>query len=110
MVVALVYGYITKSLPGVEVTLLDESIIRCVRRVCCFHHQEDAENKTRKAREKFIETWVLSLSDQQLITGLAFLVASFAKCDLSLYSFTVSTSVSWFTCIVHLSTLSVLRR
>jgi hypothetical protein len=111
VIIALVYGYFTCSLPGVQLTLLDKSIISGAKQLLRLQNEESADsNKIRKAREKFIETWVLSMSNQQLITGLAFLVASFAKCDLSLYSFLVSTSISWFTCIVHLSTLSVLHR
>ena len=73
----------------------------------------DSEQKRRRARErrgKRLEKFLLSLSDQQLVTGLAILVASYAnRCTMTMYDFTIVAALAWFSSTTHLSTLSVLR-
>ena len=57
-----------------------------------------------------IEKLVLSLSDQQLLTGLAVLIAAFwTHCTISVYHFAVVNDLAWFSAMVHLITLTVLR-
>ena len=58
-----------------------------------------------------IEKLVLSLSDQQLLTGLAVLIASFwTHCSISVYHFALVNDLAWFSSSVHVTTLSVLRQ
>lgn len=58
-----------------------------------------------------MEKVVLSLSDQQLIAGLAILTAGFVKhCSISVYHFSIVVDLAWFSSNVHLTTLNVLTR
>ena len=57
-----------------------------------------------------IKKLVLSLSDQQLLTGLAVLIAAFwTHCTISVYHFALVNDLAWFSATVHLITLSVLK-
>ena len=56
-----------------------------------------------------IQKLVLSLSDQQLLTGLAVLIAGFwTHCNISVYHFALVNDLAWMSSAVHLTTLSVL--
>ena len=78
-------------------------------------HDEEAEDaeKSRDARErrsKGLEKFILALSDQQLVTGLAVLIAGFiSPCSMSIYHFNIIAALGWFSSTTHLSTLAVLR-
>ena len=64
----------------------------------------------RDRRVEGIERFVLALSDQQLVTGLAVLIAAFTnRCTRSMYHFRIIASLAWFSSTTHLSTLTVLR-
>lgn len=69
---------------------------------------------SRRKREFWIpvvQKLVLGLSDQQLLTGLAVLIASFwTHCSISVYHFALVNDLAWFSASVHVTTLSVLRR
>ena len=57
-----------------------------------------------------IKKVILSLSDQQLLTGLAVLIAGFwTHCSIFVYHFALVNDLAWFSASVHLITLSVLR-
>lgn len=57
-----------------------------------------------------IEKFVLTLSDQQLLVGIAILIAGFAQhCSISVYHFSIVTDLAWFSSNTHLVTLDVLR-
>ena len=57
-----------------------------------------------------IQKLVLSLSDQQLLTGLAVLIAAFwTHCSISVYHFALVNDLAWFSATVHLTTLTVLQ-
>ena len=68
--------------------------------------------RTRRVRHFWvpvIEKVMLSLSDQQLLTGLSVLIAGFAThCSISAYHFAIVSDLAWFSSNVHLSTLTVL--
>ena len=64
----------------------------------------------RDRRVEGIEHFVLALSDQQLVTGLAVLIAAFTnRCTRSMYHFQIIASLAWFSSTTHLATLTVLR-
>ena len=75
----------------------------------------DPQHKSHRDADSLVpmqayEDFLLSLSDQQLITGLAILVALYAKtCSISVFSFQVAVSLAYFSCCIHISTLTVLR-
>ena len=57
-----------------------------------------------------IEKLVFTLGDQQLLTGLAMLIAAFGTyCTISVYHFTLVNDLAWFSATVHLITLRVLK-
>ena len=60
-------------------------------------------------RKGGLESFVLTLSDQQVVTGVAILIAGFIRtCSMSIYHFNIATSLAWFTSATHLATLGVL--
>ncbi|KAF2188167.1 hypothetical protein K469DRAFT_90243 [Zopfia rhizophila CBS 207.26] len=65
---------------------------------------------TRKQRVEALSRFVLILSDQQLVTGLAILIGGLVgRCRISLYEYQMVTALAWFSSTTHLATLSVLR-
>ena len=61
-------------------------------------------------RTEALARFILALSDQQLVTGLAILVGALgSRCTLSTYEFLVVVSLAWFSSTTHLATLNVLR-
>lgn len=67
------------------------------------------DDKRREFWRPVMEKVVVSLSDQQLIAGLAILTAGFLKhCSISVYHFSVVSDLAWFSSNVHLTTLNVL--
>ena len=65
---------------------------------------------SRDERQEAVTRFILSLSDQQLATGLAVLVAGVAnQCTLTVYEFQVIFALAWFSSTTHLATLDCLR-
>jgi len=59
-----------------------------------------------------IEGLMMSLSDQQLVTGLAILVAGYCEMmnsDLTLYYWRIVTHLAWLSSSVHIASLTLLR-
>ena len=68
--------------------------------------QDEYDERKRSAMESFM----LSLSDQQLFTGIAVVASAFSKrCQISYISFAIATQLAWCSCITHLATLASLR-
>ncbi|KAI9889630.1 MAG: hypothetical protein M1814_005138 [Vezdaea aestivalis] len=58
-----------------------------------------------------LHDWILALSDQQLITGLAVLIAAFARWDrIPIYHFDIALSLAFCSSNTHLATLFVLAK
>ncbi|KAI9890347.1 MAG: hypothetical protein M1814_004257 [Vezdaea aestivalis] len=56
-----------------------------------------------------LHQWILALSDQQLITGLAVLIAAFARWDkITIYHFEIAASLAFYSAGTHLITLRIL--
>ncbi|KAH8888078.1 hypothetical protein GQ53DRAFT_767975 [Thozetella sp. PMI_491] len=72
----------------------------------------DAEKfEQKQLRIEMYERFIISMSDQQLVTGIAILVALYIKsCSVSVFSFEIAVSVAYFSCSIHISTLTVLRQ
>jgi hypothetical protein len=65
----------------------------------------------KEARKEAITRFILTLSDQQLVTGLAILIAAVAgQKRLTGYEFDVALSLAWFSSITHMATLDALRK
>ncbi|KAF2492824.1 hypothetical protein BU16DRAFT_91486 [Lophium mytilinum] len=70
----------------------------------------DASSLTRNERSKALLKFILVFSDQQLVTGLAMLIAGSAnRCRISYYEFRVVACLGWFSLTTHLGTLDVLK-
>ena len=70
----------------------------------------EKRKRDRARRSKGLERFVLALSDQQLVTGLAVLIAGYTdRCHRSFYHFQIIAVLGWFSSTTHLSTLAVLR-
>lgn len=64
----------------------------------------------RDDRTEALTRFILALSDQQLVTGLAILIGALgSRCTISSYEFLVVVSLAWFSSTTHLATLDVLR-
>ena len=73
-------------------------------------HTAEKRKRDRARRSKGLERFVLALSDQQLVTGLAILIAGYTdRCSRSLYHFRIISALGWCSSTTHLSTLAVLR-
>ena len=71
---------------------------------------EERRKRDRARRSRGLERFLLALSDQQLVTGLAVLIAGYTnRCSRSLYHFDIIAALGWFSSTTHLSTLAVLR-
>ena len=70
----------------------------------------EKRKRDKARRSKGLERFVLALSDQQLVTGLAILIAGHTdRCSRSIYHFRIISALGWFSSTTHLSTLAVLR-
>jgi len=128
--IAITYGYFSESLPEWYLTETDHAIISTVNlgkwQETCFATIYNLKCKIRRAlgrkvlprrqrlsraqREAVVTRFILALSDQQLVTGLAILAGTVAnQCTLSGYDFKMAFSLAWFSSITHLATLDVLR-
>ena len=68
------------------------------------------DNSRREFWVPIIQKLVLSLSDQQLLTGLAVLIAALSThYSTSRYYIALMNDLAWFSAIVHLTTLTVLQ-
>ncbi|SLM40055.1 hypothetical protein LPUS_10746 [Lasallia pustulata] len=86
---------------------IDDWTARKIQRTGLLRISDKRKDFWRPVMEKV----VLSLSDQQLIAGLAILTAGFLKhCSISVYHFAIVTDLAWFSSNVHLTTLNVLTR
>ena len=91
-------------------TGLASRIIRLIRTLLCRHENTEAHILSRDQRIEALTRFVLALSDQQLVTGLAILIGALAsRCKISAYEFDVVIGLAWFSSTTHLATLDVLR-
>lgn len=70
---------------------------------------DDATNN--EARKEAFTRFILTLSDQQLVTGLAILIAGIAGQNyLTGYEFDIALGLAWFSSTTHMATLDALRK
>ncbi|KAL0778905.1 hypothetical protein CaCOL14_005163 [Colletotrichum acutatum] len=103
--IAIIVAYATKALPEKRYNTIDDII-----------HSRGSSSADRKQRIKAFESFMLSLSDQQLVTGMVLMLATILISagvhgldeDFSVYSFQIATRLGYFSCITHLCSLTVL--
>ncbi|KAL9073790.1 MAG: hypothetical protein Q9157_004615 [Trypethelium eluteriae] len=100
-------GWIQDEQNGGLLNELDFRVIRVIESISGRNVRNSQMNKGpwRDALERF----VLSLSDQQLVTGISILLLGYIQhCSMSSFHFIVIVTLAWFSSTTHLSTLSVL--
>ncbi|KAL8870771.1 MAG: hypothetical protein Q9174_003261 [Haloplaca sp. 1 TL-2023] len=70
--------------------------------------------RKRKLRTNFwqpvVEELVMTLSNQQIVVGVAILITGFLKhCSISVYHFSIVADLAWFSSNTHLTSLNVLQ-
>ena len=125
------YGYLSDSLPESYLNETDRTVIasfqaclpsennvarvRAVyekaKSLVLFGYPSKPHRKlTRRQREEVVKRFILTLSDQQLATGLAIMIAAAAnQCTLTVWEFQLAFSLAWFSSTTHLATLDCLR-
>lgn len=77
-----------------------------VTKPSCNHNDPEIADRRREG----LNTFILTLSDQQLVTGLAMMIAALVRhCSLSYYEFSVVANLAWLSSTTHLTTLAVLQ-
>ncbi|KAF1971552.1 hypothetical protein BU23DRAFT_569720 [Bimuria novae-zelandiae CBS 107.79] len=128
------YAYFADSLPSSLLSGLDHAVIRRFQRSIlgtkffpaigrlwysfkgllyrCLRLKEPTQRPSL-ARDQRVEAFtrlILGFSDQQLVTGLAILIAAVANsCQLTIYEVQIVFSLAWFSATSHITTLIVLR-
>lgn len=120
---ATLVGYISDSIPNTTLNRIDYLVVRRVRKLMLLSPlrddlpQEDRDRRDTEAyrqakcrRISTLERFVLALSDQQLVTGIAILIAGYVKpCSMDWYHFQIVAALAWFSSTTHLSTLALVR-
>lgn len=74
------------------------------------HGPDKKRTVARKHRMTGLQSLLFALSDQQLVIGIAIMVAGLIHpCSRSVYHFDIIAALGWFSSITHLSSLTVLR-
>ncbi|KAJ4347443.1 hypothetical protein N0V95_005445 [Ascochyta clinopodiicola] len=128
---SILYGYLSDSLPESYLNETDRTVIASfqacipsgkyvarirsvygkIKSLLLFGRPPGSHRKlTRRQREEVVKRFILTLSDQQLATGLAILIAAVAnQCTLTVWEFQLAFSLAWFSSTTHLATLDCLR-
>lgn len=137
-VLAIIVGYLTESLPDSALIQLDHAFVHNIPTrkwwpwskndsLAAFSQpmvtastivglggsRLDPDERSKRARErriKGLQRFLLALSDQQLVTGMAILIAGLSnQCSRSVYHFDIIAALGWFSSTTHLSTLTALQ-
>lgn len=93
-------------LPGLDENSIDLVVTRNLRRFKILN----ISHEKRKFWRAVVEKVILSLGDQQLLTGIAILVSGMIRhCTISVYHFAIISDLAWFSSYVHLQSLLVLQ-
>jgi hypothetical protein len=114
---AVLYAYFSYSMPTRRLSDTDIAFIRDFQQLgkkSSFRYllaKLPQRKLNRGQREEAVNRFILALSDQQLATGLAILIAAIAnQCTLSPPEFRVAFSLAWFSTTTHLATLVSLQQ
>jgi len=105
-------GYLSQSLDDTLLDDLDRKVISWssskIQKL--FRIDETSFVSKREARKEAVTLFILTLSDQQLVTGLAILVSGTLNKDrLTIYELSMLLSLAWFSTTTHLATLDALQ-
>jgi hypothetical protein len=109
----ILWGYCTRSLPRSSMSAIDDKIIDfCTLRFKGKTNttSTSSQPKGEDGRTQIVTRFLLVLSDQQLVTGLAITTATLSnRCTISLYEFNIVTSLAYFSILTHINCLPMLR-
>lgn len=105
-------GYLSQSLDDALLDDLDRKVISWssskIQKL--FRIDETSFISKREARKEAVTLFILTLSDQQLVTGLAILVSGTLNKDrLTIYELSMLLGLAWFSTTTHLATLDALQ-
>ena len=90
--------------------LLNELDNNLLRRWGPFRALMESHSQKKKQKQyEAIQHFVLTLSDQQIFTGLAIFIIGYSRhCTIFTFHFFIIVALGWFSSTTHLSTLTVL--
>ncbi|KAK2600998.1 hypothetical protein N8I77_010482 [Diaporthe amygdali] len=111
MVAAIIYGYWSRSLRSDRYNGLDDFILDTLR------SPRGRDEEYTRRRVAALEKFILGLGDQQLVSGISITLAIYlirfgvAGLDqkVSGYSYCIAVHLALLSCVVHLSSLTILR-
>jgi len=115
-ITAVIFGYLSGSLSDEFNNDLDRHVINWAEtkyrsfKSPTTSPTASGKEKSHEARKQAVTQFILALSDQQLVTGLAILISGVSnQKQLSGYEFSVVLCLAWFSSTTHLATLDGLR-
>lgn len=111
MITTVVYGYLTRALRPDRYNALDDFVLDT------FGWPKEQDEAYARRRVIAIEKFILSLSDQQLVTGISLIIANYLirfgvaglNQRVSAYSYVIAVHLALLSCVIHLSSLTILR-
>ncbi|KAI2481407.1 hypothetical protein Ptr902_07202 [Pyrenophora tritici-repentis] len=109
-----IWAYFQESLPLDILTPTDHYVLRLLKRRLGPFDESDLlfeSTAKQKRRTRIVTGLAVVLGDQQLMTGIAVLIAGLAsRCHISIYEFNIVVSLAYLAVITHAVSLKVLRR
>lgn len=117
---AIAAAYFCRWLPEDRFGPIDKAFSKRIRSFIPYSSSSDSEQieGSPKSQRKIraFKSFILAMSDQQLITGVALVITTTLmtfredlSSDFSVYSFQIATRLGYFSCIVHFCSISMLR-
>ncbi|KAL8953137.1 MAG: hypothetical protein Q9183_007347, partial [Haloplaca sp. 2 TL-2023] len=105
-IVIAIGSFLLGLLRGYEDNFLDVWVVAQIQKVPFLKKRKLLTN----IWQPVIEELVMALSNQQIVVGIAILVAGFLKhCSISVYHFSIVADIAWFSSNTHLTSLNVLQ-
>ncbi|PVH69689.1 hypothetical protein DL98DRAFT_541406 [Cadophora sp. DSE1049] len=109
--ISIIVGYATYSIDEEQLNYVDSLVIPNIRWLLHMGAGDTISDETRRLRSATMTQFILALSDQQVVTGLAVLITGYAqRCSISGHHFQLIANLAWFSSTTHLSTIAVLQQ
>ncbi|KAK0716671.1 hypothetical protein B0T21DRAFT_296090 [Apiosordaria backusii] len=105
-IIAFTLAWIKRRVPQQQYNHVDEMALSWLKRSRMRH----GAPSTPAPEISGYQTFILSVNDQMLLTGLGLIIAIYSQiCSISMFSFHVACNLAYLCTTVHLATLTVLR-
>ncbi|KAK4201699.1 hypothetical protein QBC40DRAFT_277757 [Triangularia verruculosa] len=112
-IVAFMLAWILRRIPQQQYNHVDEMALSWLTRCVPWLRRKSIRNRATSTTAPEIsgyQTFILSVNDQMLLTGLGLIIAIYSQiCTISMFSFHVAAGLASLCSSVHLATLTVLR-